>query len=78
MRFVALLIPLILGVKVLHLIVIIQGRMVCLICTPDVRGSQAFRLRCTYQTDHSYLCYNYQLYNNLHRCLLFNEQLINT
>ena len=64
MRFVALLIPLILDVKVLHLIVVIQGRMVCLICTPEVRGPQA--LRCTYQTDHSYLCYNY---NNLHRWL---------
>ena len=45
MRFVALLIPLILGVTVLHLIVIIQGRMVYLICTPEVRGPQALRLQ---------------------------------
>ena len=35
MRFVALLIPLILGVKVLHLIVVTQAQVLCLICTPE-------------------------------------------
>ena len=38
MRFVALHIPLILGVKVLHLIVVTQARVLCLIYTPKARG----------------------------------------
>ena len=54
MRFVALLISLILGVKVLHLIVVTQAQVLCLICTPEARG-----LRVYISGQSTSDCYNY-------------------
>ena len=44
-RYVTLWIPLILGVKVLHLVFITWARVVCLICTPRSQRAEGAHIR---------------------------------